>query len=99
MRELLSKAWYYSTLPIYWFFAFVTSQQLVSIFGSGVIIGFLMFLFTWRTTWFWFQFTMLCVFCSFALWIGGIAYGFIGKYVIKFIRFIQGIIDGVDYND
>ena len=99
MRELLSKAWYSSTLPIYWFFAFVTSQMLVGIFGSGVIIGFLMFLFTWRTTWFWFQFTMLCVFFSFALWIGGIAYDFIGKYVIKFIRLIQGIIDGVDYND
>ena len=98
MRELLSKIWYYGTLPIYWFFAFVTSEILTGIFGTGTIIGAVMFLLTWRTTLFWVQFTFLCLFCTIALWLGGIAYGFIGKYVVRGIRAVQGVIDGVDYS-
>lgn len=98
MRELLSKIWYYGTLPIYWFFAFVTSEILTGIFETGTIIGAVMFLFTWRTTLFWVQFTFLCLFCTITLWLCGIAYGFIGKYVVRGIRAVQGAIDGVDYS-
>ena len=50
MRELLSKIWYYGTLPIYWFFVFITSEVLTSIFLTGTVIGAFMFLFTWQTT-------------------------------------------------
>lgn len=98
MRELLSKIWYYGTLPIYWFFVFITSEVLTSIFLTGTIIGAFMFLFTWQTTIFWLPFTFVCLCSTITLWFAGIIYGFIGELVVGFIRLVQGWIDGVDYS-
>ena len=44
MRELLSRIWYYGTLPIWWFFTIITSDVLTKIFWGGAIISGFVFL-------------------------------------------------------
>jgi hypothetical protein len=94
VREVLSKIWYYGTLPIYWFFAVITAEQLTryTFIGSG--ITFFLFLMTWRTTWYWFTFTFVLICSGFCFWFMGFFYGFIGEIVVKFINYIQRLIDG-----
>jgi len=76
MRELLSKIWYYGTLPIWWFFTVIT-----------------------KTTYEWLIFSFMCVCCAGGMWFAGIFYGFLGKIIVRLIRIVQGLIDGVDYSE
>lgn len=99
MRELLSKIWYYGTLPIWWFFTVITSDVLTKIFGAGTIFGAFMFLLTWRTTYEWLLFAFVCFCSTGALWFAGIFYGFLGEIIVRLIRIVQGWIDGVDYSE
>jgi len=32
------------------------------------------------------------------MWFAGIFYGFLGKIIVRLIRIVQGLIDGVDYS-
>lgn len=98
MREMLSKIWYYGTLPIYWFFVFMTSDVLIKLFSAGIILGAFMFLMTWRTTYYWLLFMFVCICCAVTLWLAGVFYGFIGQFIVRMIRWVQGVIDGVDYS-
>ena len=98
MREILSKIWYYGTLPIWLFFTFITSDVLTKIFGAGAIISGFMFLMTWRTTFEWLLIAFVCICCAITLWFAGIIYGFLGQFIVQIIRWVQGIIDGVDYS-
>lgn len=99
MREILSKIWYYGTLPIWLFFTFITSDVLTKIFSVGAIISGFMFLMTWRTTYEWLLITFVCICCAVSLWFAGIIYGFIGEIIVRLIRWVQGAIDGVDYSE
>ena len=99
MREILSKIWYYGTLPIWWFFIVITSDVLTKIFWGGAIISGFVFLLTYKTTYEWLLFSFMCVCCAGAMWFAGIFYGFLGEIIVRLIRIVQGWIDGVDYSE
>ena len=99
MREILSKIWYYGTLPIWWFFTVITSDVLTKIFWAGAFISGFVFLLTWKTTYEWLIFSFMCVCCAGAMWFAGIFYGFLGRIIVRLIRIVQGWIDGVDYSE
>ena len=99
MREILSKTWFYGTLPIWWFFTFITSDVLTKIFSAGAIISGFVFLLTYKTTFEWLLITFVFVCCAGAMWFAGIVYGFLGTIIVRLIRLVQGLIDGVDYSE
>lgn len=94
MRSFLATTWYYVTLPIYWFFVVITGEALAhfSFIASGV--SFVLFIFTLHSTSYWLG---MCVFFALAgvgFSICRVFYGFIGEFIVRFINFVQRLLDG-----
>jgi hypothetical protein len=94
MRKFLSMAWYYTTLPIYWFLILITSPSLAhfSYIASG--ISFVLFIFTLHSTSYWLGMCVFFALMGVGLSICRVFYGVVGELLIGFINSIQRLIDG-----
>lgn len=94
MRKFLSMAWYYTTLPIYWFLIFITSPSLAkfSFIASGG--SFVLFIFTLHRTSYWLGMCVFFALVGVGLFVCRVFYGLVGELLIGFINSIQRLIDG-----
>ena len=94
MRKFLSKAWYYTTLPIYWFFVVITGEALAHFSFLASAGSFVLFIFTLHDTSYWLGMCLYFAVMGVLLLICRVFYGFIGEFVVWFISFVQRLLDG-----
>lgn len=97
MRSFLATTWYYVTLPIYWFLVVITGETLSHLSFLAAGGSFVLFIFTLHSTSYWLGMCVFFALMGVGLSICRVFYGSFAEYIVRFINFVQRLLDGAEH--